>query len=965
MVRAVRDVTGHAVSHSAVSTDCDLTSSVYNALTPFCPSHPASCSPPIMAGAASSAADMSAWHWHIPPSPEPSHSNEPENTMRDGAPSSAAAAAAAAPSSRGMRIEDLDSIVYQVVPGDGQCWYHCVAKAFSTENDEWSVDAVHKKLRRAKDELPRPISIEEVMALGLTSDPKANAELVFQHSKLNTIGSKTNWGGSQEMHLLSRDEDGKLEFVTVNHHDKVDRVRYNIGKPPLRSGPPPDIEEIALHNITTSPKDEGIHWNLLGYKMKDGTTHFAWRPDSSETWADRDERERRLIAAVRASPDARAQMIKWGGERMLPVGPLIGLAAENPALHSAAIRLAQQEEARYPLLKVSRRLQRLQVQQDALLRWYLDHKDEFEWPCGPTDDNLQKNAEERRLFELRESDDGLIGVFAKQPVRHQTSLQYPGIIMTREQHERFQGEVYCPTAVVCTIENKKKKKTKYILYGLPCRFGPMINHPSPHLAATGQRHLLAQSSLPKSSDPIPSNIFSVVVSKELRENHELLFEYDLVDGEDYFVAAKKACRSCDMCALRTPSIPSAADFRDCGEEGCVFGRHLACFSDYDQEDAENNVRQFLCLDHEEQTFKRYYADALRMLQFYDKYKTPEEPARVVSFDAEAHMAKLDAQQKWLDKYADSRGYRMWSHVSPSKWVKRCFEIRPSGHVPGTLGVFATMDIDDVAFPGCILAMPGRTVPKEYRIPYNGLVLRNDLVDELDKMINCPTTVGLPVKTHSLIGNPADLGPMLNSVDMDGKTKLPDGKSGLPSNRKVNCEFGCPAEGEPGPMSVFVQIVDRIPKDGELIIDYGPKFWSEHNARNSQACEVCQLKFTEKSINVPLVFLEGVEKSWQTQTCAHDGCIRFVHIWCADSLPWFCSVHAPKEVIDLDSDEDEQKEQVPRQKAPTSAASAAVVEEEQGDRDDDDGLRPMDIEKEAGTGNRARLARLRLTTPRCK
>jgi hypothetical protein len=704
----------------------------------------------------------------------------------------------------------------------------------------------------------------------------------------------------------------------------------------------PMLNQLGLQKFAISQAEKTRGWHRL--------------EEAQEALHKRDVSEAAAVAAAPKNPHAYPVSVAAArAEHALKRAESAAAAAAltNPALHNAATRLAKQETERYPLLVVSRRMQRLQVQQDALVSFYLKHKGDLEWPCGPTEDDSNANAKERNLWDLRDNGKGLIGVYAKQPVKHQTSLQCPGIVITPKLYNEFDSEFYCPTALPIPIAGKK-----YVLCGFPCRVGGIINHANEEQETTGIITYRAELQKLKKNSIVQSRSVCITVTKGLRENHELLVNYnvDVVGtnaaraANDVFAEEAKKPRSCDKCARRTLSIPSAENFRDCEEEGCWFGRHIGCFSDYDQENAKNEEIQFLCLDHEAQTFKRRYDDAVRML--YDKYPEPiEEGDNPVKLNASAHLEKLQAQQLALEAYAEAAEFDRWSHVSPSQWVKENFEIRQSVEAPMTLGVFATKDIED---PRCILAVAGRAVAKTFRIPYNGLVLLEKEADALLEALNCPTRVAF-TRTHDLIGNPADIGPMINSVDTNGLTKLPAGKVGLPMNRKVNCEFGSPDDGEPGEMKVFVQIVDRIPKGAELLLDYGQEFWTRAKRQNLQACEICQFTFTS-----------DVPRELTQVQCTHGkNCHNVAHLNCTHSLGWLCSLHAPpkpRSVIELLSDDDGPSAAAApplRQPAPTEAASAAPAAAA-ANNNEYEKPHPMQIDGEAGTGNRARLARLHIS-----
>lgn len=605
------------------------------------------------------------------------------------------------------------------------------------------------------------------------------------------------------------------------------------------------------------------------------------------------------------------------------------LERTNPALHSAALRLAQLETQRSPHLKLSRRLQRLQVQQDALIAWYHKNREKYfmDWPCGPTTDNEDQMRNERTIWEFRQSS-GLIGVFAKQWVHPRTTVHYPGIIMTNRAHAAFVKEVYCPTAIACRISGEK-----YKLVGFPCRVGPMINNRLPVNCKFDERAKADSNTDVKEGAVIMSgDLVSLSMTKAIPPNTELVCQY----GNRFFDNEANLLRSCDMCARRlhkhsTMSLENR-DAVQCSSDGCWFARHLECFASHDRVLAEEEDFQFLCLDHENPTEQTRYDDAVRMLRHNRKSRASNAAGEAAGsaaskytppvFDAAEHFRKLEKQQSNLELLADAEGWKTWSRVPPSAWVQQNFDIRPSGLVPGTLGVFAKVDINNGRFPGCVVVHEGQRVEKEYRIPYNGLVVNGNQNKKLYRSIHCPTTVGFTTKGYDLFGNPADLGPMINSV-------LPDDASG------VNCRFSTTESSDPV-RAVFVQISSDISKDHELFLDYGEKFWGKEQFK---VCEKCQLDFDNETNlkGIPQCFDQRQSEGWQLWTCtAHEECPHVIHGGCGGGNHWVCHGHkksknaaaaalveddvniAPtddeedREIIEIEDSDEEKKEQAPEE-----------------------------------------------------
>jgi hypothetical protein len=59
-----------------------------------------------------------------------------------------------------------------------------------------------------------------------------------------------------------------------------------------------------------------------------------------------------------------------------------------------------------------------------------------------------------------------------------SDVPYPGVLMTEEQHQLFDAEVHCPTAVRVTnldYVNERNFLQHVILLGDPTQFGPNIN----------------------------------------------------------------------------------------------------------------------------------------------------------------------------------------------------------------------------------------------------------------------------------------------------------------------------------------------------------------------------------------------------------------------------------------------------------------------------------------------------------
>jgi hypothetical protein len=288
---------------------------------------------------------------------------------------------------------------------------------------------------------------------------------------------------------------------------------------------------------------------------------------------------------------------------------------------------------------------------------------------------------------------------------------------------------------------------------------------------------------------------------------------------------------------------------------------------------------------------------------------------------------------------DLKGKRIEPHDKITKEfnlrqnLKDTWEVKPSEHLPGSLGVFAKKDIPlNHQRTGLDLLM--------HLIPMPGLIMTSDAANVANREFECPTQMAkadlsskdsfahkikvpwkdglltLPAPdSFTLIGDPMCRGAIINSAAHTHAT--PEVERTLESqNARTNCQYAQMNvdwyRSQKAPVlkqwflarntgiethtnyAVHVRLIKDIKKGDELLINYGGSFFEGDHA---SGCERCQLKFDEREADEELLQMYGATEDRRRQTCIYKDeegteCSNWVHRGCSQEwVGQHCSVHS--------------------------------------------------------------------------
>jgi len=204
------------------------------------------------------------------------------------------------PSSASTR-PSFAEIVYTAISGDDcRCWGRSVSEALAT-----TVDGVYDWLGRALDSVKDPAVLSVLLqACDLPPDSSADeVERAKTAFKQSVNFRNQQWGGTDEMMLLSYSFNGDIAFRTLTlHHGQArwQTVHYGSGATVKSAARVKPTHEIVLHHCSFSGErtDAPNHWNLLGYRVQKGQAPLFPYPINGEEVADAAARHSALVRCV-------------------------------------------------------------------------------------------------------------------------------------------------------------------------------------------------------------------------------------------------------------------------------------------------------------------------------------------------------------------------------------------------------------------------------------------------------------------------------------------------------------------------------------------------------------------------------------------------------------------------------------------------------------------------------------------
>ena len=200
--------------------------------------------------------------------------------------------------------------------------------------------------------------------------------------------------------------------------------------------------------------------------------------------------------------------------------------------------------------------------------------------------------------------------------------------------------------------------------------------------------------------------------------------------------------------------------------------------------------------------------------------------------------------RFVSKLPRQKGLLGWTHDRADlDRVEELFELRPSKHAPGTIGVFAKVDI-----------------PSGTKLQYTGFVMDSDTRNEMLKEFVSTTVFEFPKKKPAapgpsapkrnsaaapaavpsafeglyLVGNPMRIGLQINHIDDENRANID-----IERNKRANITGAGPVYSDVVSFVVPEREKDSgIDRDEELLTYYSDDFFKK---KNPPSCDRCRLR----------------------------------------------------------------------------------------------------------------------------